>query len=762
MPNKSSKKNLKREQERREKKEKREKTAFNVKTIICGVLATLALIYVTYNLAIIQFVRGEELSKKAHNQQTKDELISPSRGTIFDSKGEILAQSITVDTISINPGLVTYITNNEVPDDVLAQKLSEIFELDYEETLAKVQSDKSVVVIAKKVEKEKVNQLEDWMAKEGVSAGINIDEDSKRYYPYETLAAGLIGFCGTDNSGQTGLEQRWDNMLTGTAGKIVTVTDVRDNPISDEDEQYVAAENGYNLYLTIDATIQATVEKYLANAMQANPTAESGIAMVMNPQTGEILAMAQYPTFNLNSPQDYSVLGYSQEEWNALEATQRSEQLLELWKNKCVTSTYEPGSTFKLITASAGLEEHIVDPDTPGIFLCTGAYKVAADEEPIKCWRANPHGYQSLREALQNSCNPAFMQLGQKIGARTLYKYFQAFGLFEPVGTDIAKAYKGTFYDIETIGPVELATTSFGQRFEISPLQLVTAVSAICNDGVLVKPKIVKQIQNADTGAIEDVETEVVRQVISKSTSDRVKNMMLSVVTDGTGRHAAVQGYSIGGKSGTSEPRINHEKEGYVASFIGISPIENTQAVVLVALSGLDSWAEHQGGAVAGPYVAKIFSEILPYMGVTGSEVAVEQNVGEEKYIVVPNVKDMTIQDAIVKLQELGFTVINKSGQDPLSTVVVDQMPKYGVTLTENGVVCLYGSTSDERTKVIVPNVKDMSAAQATNALKSKNLNINIDGSTGIVISQDPASDSEVEEGTVVNVVIKEELKDAH
>ena len=350
------------------------------------------------------------------------------------------------------------------------------------------------------------------------------------------------------------------------------------------------------------------------------------------------------------------------------------------------------------------------------------------------------------------------MQLGQRIGASTLYKYFKAFGLFEPIGGDIAKAYKGTFTALDDVGPVELATTSFGQRFEISPLQLVTAVSAICNDGKLVKPKVVKQVENTDTGSIEVVETEIVRQVISKETADNVKNMMLSVVTDGTGRSSRVAGYSIGGKSGTSEPRPDKKEEGYVASFIAASPIENTQVVVLFALYGLNENADHQGGQVAAPFVSQILSEILPYLGIESTENSETTQKIDDSLRTVPNVKNLTIAEARQQLGNLGFNVICNSDLDPNTTLIVDQVPKYGIGLNEGSVICLYTSNEDVRNKTTVPNVKDMTAKQAENALRSKNLNVQIDGTAGIVVSQDPTYETEVEEGTVVHIVIKETL----
>lgn len=749
-------------------KDKNENLWSNLRLVLVGIIATMGFFIVIGHLVILQFVEGKELAEKAYNQQVKNKIISPNRGTIYDSKGEVLAQSISVDTVSINPGKLTYANSKDVPNEVIAEGLSNIFNVTYEEMMQKLQSGKSVVIIEKKVEKDKIDKLNEWMKNEGITAGINIDEDSKRYYPYDDLASNLIGFCGTDNSGQTGLEERWNDILTGTAGKVVTITDVNKNAISDEDEQYIPSENGSNIYLTIDTTIQAIVEKYLENAVNENPSSTGGNAIIMNPQTGEILAMATYPDYNLNSPSDYIKTGYEENEWKALEQADRTNILLELWKNRAVSGTYEPGSTFKLITASVALEEGYVKTDTPGEFSCTGSYVVGTnlDGTPIKiaCWRGegNPHGAQSLTEALENSCNPAFMQLGQRVGASILYKYYQAFGFFDNIGNNIAKAYPGTFYKLEEIGPVELATMSFGQRFEISPLQLVTAVSAICNDGKLVEPKIVKEIENTDTGSKEVVETKEVRQVISKDTADKIKKMMQSVVTDGTGKHAAVEGFSIGGKSGTSEPPIGREDEGYVASFIAISPIENTQVVALVSLYGLSESANHQGGQVAGPVCQLILREVLPYLGIASNATTeVTEDNEEEIPISIPNVKDMTVADATTHLQNLGFNVICNSQGDPNTIKVVDQMPKFGTALRENSVICLYSSENEERVKVQVPNVKEMPVDQAISVLKSHNLNIQKDGTKGIVVSQDPTYETEVEEGTVINIVIKEELKDA-
>lgn len=739
-------------------KKSNDRDKMNKRLAVAGVVATLGLVAVTGSLLFINLVKGEEYSKIAYNQQMKNKIISPKRGTIYDSKGAVLAQSVSVDTVSINPTLVKYTNNTSVEPEKLAQVLSEIFDLTYEEALEKTQSKKSVEIIAKKVEKEKVTKLQEWMTENKISTGINIDEDTKRYYPNNNIASNLIGFCGDDNTGLAGLEEKWNDVLTGTAGKIVTAIDTDGKAISDENEQYVAAENGSNIYLTIDINIQKIAEKYLSQAVAENECKKGGTVIIMNPQSGDILAMASNPDYNLNSPRDAEATGLA-DTWNTISSQEKTNALFKLWRNKAVSDLYEPGSTFKLITSAIGLEEGKVSTDTANDFTCNIVYYPAPDQ-PISCWRTYAaHGAQSLRDALKNSCNPAFMQLGARIGARTSYKYYEAFGLFgTSIGSDIASVSKPQFYDLNKVGAVELATMSFGQRFSISPLQLITAVSAICNNGMLVQPRIVKQVENTDTKSIDNVETQEIRQVVSKDTADKVKDMMLSVVESGTGKWAKVDGYQIGGKSGTSEPiAAKKEEEGYTASFIAISPIENTQVVCLVILYKPEGAAGHQGGQTAGPVASQIMSEVLPYLGIPTTDSTVETTSSS---IAVQDVTDKTITEAKKILKESGFKVSVHSNVDEDTTVVKEQVPKSGIYLEEGSTIYLYTADSSEKGKTTVPNIKGKTVEEATNILKSKNLNIKVEGTNGIVVSQDPTFDVEVEEGSVVNVVIKEQLKD--
>ena len=677
--------------------------------------------------------------------------------------GEVLAVSVSVDTVSVNPGEIKYSNNKQVDNETLATKFSEIFGVSYEETLAKLQSESSVVVIAKKVESDKITQLKTWMEEEGISSGINIDEDYKRYYPNGSLASTLIGFCGTDNTGLYGLEERWNSVLTGTSGQLTVTSDVNGNAISDDLEEYVASENGSNIYLTIDSHVQGIVEKYLAEAVEEN-SAEYGGVIVMNPQNGEIYAMANYPDYDLNNPQDVGATGLS-DVWDTLDADAKNAAFYELWANKNVSYLYERGSTFKLLVSAAGLEEGLVETDTEGDFLCEGYYTVVEGEPPIACWRYyNPHGSLSLRGALEGSCNPAFMQLGQRIGTETLYKYFRAFGLFDKVGTDIAYTPSSIFTEEDKVGPIELATLSFGQRFSITPLQLVTAVSSVVNGGTLIEPKIVKQIENTDTGSVTTVDTTEVRKVISEETSAQIRDMMKSVVIEGTGGHAAVSGYEIGGKSGTSEPPVGKEEEGYVASFIGISPTENTEVVCFLALYGLTEEQEHQGGTVCGPVVGEILSEVLPYLGVASTNSASSDNteatVSESTGAYVSSVTGQTVASARTKLESNGFNVVVPDSVDESTTLVTDQMPKPGNYLENGSKIYLYTSENDVRTSVTVPDVKGLAIQEATSKLQDTNLNVIVEGTTGVVVSQSVMAGKEVEEGSIVTIVIKEELVD--
>lgn len=724
------------------------------------VLASLLIIFLLLIIRLIwlQFVQGSDLKEQAYNQQTTDQIISTSRGTIYDSTGKTLAISTPTDTVTINPKKIVGSNDEETKakKEKVAKAFSEIFELDYNETLEKVNSTSNVQTIAKKVDKDKIDKLKQWMETEKISTGINIDEDTKRVYPYNNLASNLIGFCGTDNTGIQGIEDSWNSVLQGTPGKITTSTDAIQEEIPDSNQTYIPAENGSDIVLTIDYYIQTVLEKYLKQAVEEN-NADSGTVVAMAPSTGDILGMACYPDYNLNTPFEPNTEELKAT-WDTLDSTTQSDALYNMWKNNVVSSPYEPGSPYKLITAATALEENITSEDVPNDFYCNGSIEVA--DRKISCWTQAHKGAKTLRQALQVSCNPSLIQLGQRIGAETLYKYYQAFGFFDKTGIDLPQEASSTYWKLEDVKDVELATMSFGQRFTITPIQLVSAVSAIANDGILMKPRIVKQIINPETGTTTDIEPVQVRQVISKSTSERMRNLMKSVVDDGSGRLAKVEGYSIGGKTGTSEPQAGREDEGYIASYVAIAPTEKPEICLLIAVHNPNPNNEgsHQGGQVCGPVVSQMLSEILPYLGLTSSNAQTSTDTVEEdtSYATVPDIRNKTVTEAEKLLKQAGFTTkVNISG-DKNSTLVTDQTPKPGSSIPKNSIIVLYTEENDTRVSVKVPDFKDKTLAQAENMAKANNLNITSEGS-GTVISQSIMVDTAVEEGTIIKLTLSTE-----
>ena len=724
------------------------------------VLASLLIIFLLLIIRLIwlQFVQGSDLKEQAYNQQTTDQIISTSRGTIYDSTGKTLAISTPTDTVTINPKKIVGSNDEETKakKEKVAKAFSEIFELDYNETLEKVNSTSNVQTIAKKVDKDKIDKLKQWMETEKISTGINIDEDTKRVYPYNNLASNLIGFCGTDNTGIQGIEDSWNSVLQGTPGKITTSTDAIQEEIPDSNQTYIPAENGSDIVLTIDYYIQTVLEKYLKQAVEEN-NADSGTVVAMAPSTGDILGMACYPDYNLNTPFEPNTEELKAT-WDTLDSTTQSDALYNMWKNNVVSSPYEPGSPYKLITAATALEENITSEDVPNDFYCNGSIEVA--DRKISCWTQAHKGAKTLRQALQVSCNPSLIQLGQRIGAETLYKYYQAFGFFDKTGIDLPQEASSTYWKLEDVKDVELATMSFGQRFTITPIQLVSAVSAIANDGILMKPRIVKQIINPETGTTTDIEPVQVRQVISKSTSERMRNLMKSVVDDGSGRLAKVEGYSIGGKTGTSEPQAGREDEGYIASYVAIAPTEKPEICLLIAVHNPNPNNEgsHQGGQVCGPVVSQMLSEILPYLGLTSSNAQTSTDTVEEdtSYATVPDIRNKTVTEAEKLLKQAGFTTkVNISG-DKNSTLVTDQTPKPGSSIPKGSIIVLYTEENDTRVSVKVPDFKDKTLAQAENMAKANNLNITTEGS-GTVISQSIMVDTAVEEGTIIKLTLSTE-----
>ncbi len=500
-------------------------------------------------------------------------------------------------------------------------------------------------------------------------------------------------------------------------GKIVTTGNVEGDMISDNADQYVEAQNGSNIFLTIDVNIQSIVEKYLEKGVKDND-APAGSVILMRPKTGEILAMATYPSYDLNAPftipventpenpdnQDNQDNPEGEDENTNEQITEeeKKNQLENLWKDRNFASTYEPGSTFKLIVSAAALEEGITDTDVANDFHCEG-YTMIGEDTKIGCAQYQVHGNQTLRTALKNSCNAAFIQLGHRISKVTLYKYFEAFGFFERTGVNAGWEISSRFHKLEDVGPVELGTTSFGQRFDITPLQLITAVSAIANDGVLVQPRVVKKVVNPDTGTVTDNETKEVRRVISEKTAKKMRDMMKNNIEDTVKKYGSVVGYTVGGKTGTSEPPINKPDDGYTVSFIAIAPADEPEIVGLVIIYNLEAENSY-GSRIAAPIMSDIMSEVLPYMGIASdkSQMTVTTTMKRTK---VPDVTNKTLTEAKKSLENVGFKVIYGDTQNSNSVLVTEQVPAKDALVEEGATVVLYTEENSVRTSVEVPNL---------------------------------------------------------
>lgn len=638
---------------------------FVVLIIMCGL---------AFRIGWIQFKMGNKLQHMAHLQQTLEREFNPKRGTIYDATGEkILAVSASVESITINP--VNISSENK---EKVARKLSELFELDYEKVLKKVSKRSSIETIAKKVDKSKTDELRIWLDENNITTGVNIDVDTKRYYPYNSLAAQIIGFCGSDNQGLMGIEAKYDSELKGQNGSIVKLTDAKGGNLDDEGEEYVKAINGNDLILSIDATIQGIAEKYLEEACIDNVCTDGGNIVIMDPNNGDILAMAGYPTYNLNDPyvpMDSEVSA----NWDNLSKEEKTAEQQKMWRNKAISDAYEPGSTFKLITSSASLEEKITDTDNSGEFCCTGSITISG--VTIKCWRYyRPHGSESLRQALMNSCNPVFIGLGQKLGVKTYYSYLNKFGFLRKTGIDLQGEGGSIFLAEEKVGPVELGTIAFGQRFEVTPIQMITAVSSIANGGTYVVPRVVKGIVNSQTGEVKNIEPQKKETVISKETSEKVLSMMQSVVAEGTGKNAQVKGYSIGGKTGTSEDGVNTGK--YVTSFVGVAPISNPKLVILITLYNPTGEGGHQGGGVAAPIASQVLGEVLPYLEVKKDN---EKEEDAKNKVAVPNLEGMTIGEAKKVLKDLNLNLEynEENTENEEKRIITEQVPVSGVEVLE-------------------------------------------------------------------------------
>ena len=705
------------------------------RTILIIVAVFVGFAAVIGKMAWWQIVRGSELAKKAKEIQTARTIERANRGTIYDRNGKVLAESASVKTLVCNPKDI-----KESGDlNTCIKVISPIVGISDAKLREYFSEDSQYRIIKKRLSAEESNAIEELInptySTENTRAarseneekrkmkaaltGVYFENDSKRYYPYN-VASHALGFTGFDNNGIQGIELRFDDYLSGANGSVAQNRNAGGTTIEEQEAEYLtAAEKGANVVLTIDESLQHFLEKHLEEAVQKNELKEGASGIIMDPKTGEILAIATKPDFDCNNPYDLTQFleyavdfepEYSEPTPDPVaepDATPRptedpdnlsdefvSQARSKMWRDKAVSDTYEPGSTFKIITAAAALEEDIVNEDTN--FFCAGFKQV--EDKRIECANHNGHGAETFFEGVKNSCNPVFMEVGMKMGAETFMRYYEAFGFKSKTGIELGGESSGIFYD--TMNIVDVATSSFGQGFQITPLQMVTAVSTVINGGERMKPHIVKEITNR-YGVVKSYSPEVVNRVISTDTSKRMRTILEQVVADpnATGKNAYVKGCRIGGKTGTSEklPRGNNKR---IASFVGFAPANDPRLVCLVMLD--EPQVENKfGGTIAAPIVGEVLSESLEYLGIN------KQYTDEEIkdiYVDIPELRGMSKTEASELIKELGLTYMIKGSGD----TVVDQLPTQDERLEEGSVVILYTEDRDEDDMIAVPSLKGL------------------------------------------------------
>ena len=700
------------------------------------IVLLVALAFLVVRLFYIQIIKGDYYEQKAYDQQTRDRTVAAVRGTIYDATGEIkLAQSISTNTVSA------------VPNDIkskgrVAKDLAAILELTEDEVLAKLNKSASLVTIKTKVGKEKATEVYKYILDNDIS-GLKVDESSKRVYQYNNLLSHVLGFVGTDNQGLYGLEKQYDEELSGINGKIVGSSDGSGRETPYKEEQYIEPVDGYDLVLTIDSTIQGIVEKNLAKAVKEN-VADYGTCIMVRPSTGEVLAMATYPDFDLNNPFEPNTEDLKSK-WDSMTVEEKNPILNDMWRNKAISNTAEPGSTFKIVTASAVLEEGLTTLDAPNVFNCAGSMQIGG--WTIKCWRyPRTHGQQSLRQGIMNSCNPVFMQSAIKVGISKYCEYLRAFNLDSKTGIDLPGEAAGILHDEKTMTELDLATTGFGQTIQVTALQSLLTACAVANGGSLVKPYVVKEIRSSTGSVISKTETEVKKQVVSAETASSILDALYSTVEEGTGKAAKVRGYSVAGKTGTGEQGRGSSTK-YLASFIGISPVNNPEVCIIFNLYNPTGSQGHQGGTICAPVVSNIIDETLRYLDINPDYTLEENNIEE---ILVPDLKGKTYAEVASELEELGFKVASDS-KFQAEDLVVDQSPKAGSSLITDSVIRVYRSQDTEKMTTIVPDIRDKSITTVPKLLRNADLNIRIVGN-GNAILQDPSPGEVVQRGSIVTV----------
>jgi stage V sporulation protein D (sporulation-specific penicillin-binding protein) len=691
-------------------------------------------------LGFIQIVQGEELKKEALEQWTKSIEIKAKRGTIYDRNGKELAISVSSHTVWASPADI------KNPEET-AKKVAEVLELDEKEVYEKITKKVNVIKIKQWITMEETKKL-----RELNLSGIEIVDDNKRFYPYGAFASYILGFTDIDNNGLYGIERTYDKYLSGASGRWVKIEDARGVEMPYGGEKVYEPENGLNVVLTIDETIQHFAEKAAKEALERTKAKNVAI-LVMEPKTGDILALANLPQYDPNNPRE-PLDPELKEQWKNLTQEELEKEWYDMWRNFSINDSYEPGSTFKLIVSAAALEEGAVNVDTH--FYC-GGFVRDIPGVVLKCARwYNPHGSQNFKEALGNSCNVAFVDVGRRLGKEKLYEYIKAFGFGEPTGIELTGEQGGIIpVNTDVIKEVNLATMSYGHGIAVTPIQLLTAVSAIANGGKLMVPRVVSKLVDNEGNVVKTIEPVVKRQVISESTAKTLLELMEGVVSEGTGSNAYVPGYRVAGKTGTAQKIIDgrYAPGKYIGSFVAVAPADDPKIAVLVIVD--EPQGVYYGGSVAAPVAGDLIEETLNYLDVPPKYTEEEKEKYENTQI-VPDVRNKKIEEAGKILTELGFRYTTESYDFSENSIVIEQFPLPGTEVTLGSIVDLYLDVDYIRdNKIVVPDVTGKTREEIINILKGVGLNYEFQGQ-GKAIDQDPKPGTEVEKNSTVKIKLSD------
>lgn len=701
-------------------------------------------------LTYLTTVQSSELQESAVDLQLADTTVSAKRGTIYDANGNVLAESASVWQVVMSP--VNF--KNDKQRQAAAKGLSEIFDLEYNDVLDDTKQQSHYVVVKRRIEsdeREKVLELIDTLKKDYSCSGvIQLLDDYKRYYPKNSLASSVIGFTGSDDQGLEGIEYEYDSYLSGTPGRIITAQNARGTDMPFRYEQNVESEDGNNVYLTIDETIQSICEKYMQKGVEDNNVLNKGVCIAMDVNTGAILAMVTTDGYDLNNPYELSA-----KDKKKIKSTSKKKQaeaesaaLSNMWRNKAVADTYMPGSVFKMCVASAALEENLVNEKTS--FTCTGS--ISVEGETIHCSNISGHGTQNFVEVISNSCNPAFIQIGQMLGAGKFRQYYQGFGFSDKTGIDLPGEAEDSFWKEGKMGGVDLAVASFGQNFTITPIQMITACAAVSNGGYVVQPHVVSKITDSKGNVIKSVDKKIKRQVISDDTSKKM-NEYLEYNTERQGAAAGyISGYKVAGKTGTTEKRgvtkfESSFSEDYISSFCGYAPADDPQIAMLVFFDTPDGDA-YYGSQVSSPVFINIMSEVLPYLDVKTSY------TDEELGYVDASAGDYTgvsVDEAKTAVEADGFTATVKGN----GSTVISQIPTVSSGLQKGGSIVLYTDSNSQSETVSVPSLIGLSPDEVNDVASAYGLNVSFSGATtssGTSSSQNIEAGTSVSPGTVITV----------